>query len=99
MAKQAGLGDAFYIGGYNLSGDVSSVDTVSARRATIDTPVLEKSAMVRLPGMADGEISFTSWFDDGTDLSHTALKSLSTTDSEVLYCSRLSGGDASGKTD
>ena len=86
MAKQAGLGDAFYIGGYNLSGDVSSVDTVSARRATIDTPVLEKSAMVRLPGMADGEISFTSWFDDGTDLSHTALKTLATTDNEVLYC-------------
>jgi len=95
MAKQTGLGDAFYIGGYNLSGDVSSVDTVSARRATVDTPVIEKSAMVRLPAMGDGEISFTSWFDDGTDLSHTALKSLVTTDREVLYCR---GTDASSPT-
>jgi len=86
MAKQTGLGDAFYIGGYDLSGDITSVDTISGKRATIDTPVLEKTGMVRLAGMADGEIGFTSWFDDGTDLEHTALKSLVKTDREVLYC-------------
>ena len=86
MAKQTGLADAFYIGGYDLSGDVTSVDTVSTRKATIDTPVIEKAAMVRLPGMGDGEISFTTWFDDATDLEHDALSPLPTTDRAVLYC-------------
>ena len=29
MAKQSGLGDNFYIGGYNLSGDVGSLGSIS----------------------------------------------------------------------
>ena len=86
MAKQTGLADAFYIGGYNLSGDVTSVDTVSTRKAAIETSVIEKTAMVRLAGMSDSEISFTTWFDDATDLEHDALSPLPTTDRAVLYC-------------
>ena len=86
MAKQTGLADAFYIDGHDLSGDVTSLDTVSAKRPTIEVPNLSKPAMVRLPGHADGEISFTTWFDDGTDLSHTALSVLPTGDVVALYC-------------
>ena len=66
MAKQTGLTDKFYIGGRDLSGDVSAVDTIATRKATLDVPVLESAGMVRLAGHGDGEISFSSWFDDGT---------------------------------
>lgn len=85
MAKQTGLTDNFFIDGHDLSGDVTSVDTISGQKATLDTPVLEKAAMVRLAGHGSGEISFTSWFDDGTNLEHTALKGLPTSDVVVLY--------------
>ena len=86
MAKQSGIADAIYVGGRDLSGNVTSVDTVSARRATIDTPTIDSAAMVRLQGHADGEITVTSWFDDGTHLEHAAFSPLPTTDVQVLYC-------------
>ena len=86
MAKQTGLGDAFYIDGHDLSGDVTSVDTIATRKAVLDTPVLNQSGMVRLAGMGDGEISFTSWFDDGTNLLHDAVSGLPTTDVTAMYC-------------
>ena len=85
MAKQTGITDNFYIDGHDLSGDVSAVDTISGRKATLDTPVIDKAAMVRLAGHGDGEISFSTWFDDGTNLAHTALSPLPTTDAVVLY--------------
>jgi hypothetical protein len=85
MAKQTGLTDNFYIDGHDLSGDVSAVDTISGKKATLDTPVIDKAAMVRLAGHGDGEISFSTWFDDGTNLEHTALSVLPTTDVLVLY--------------
>ena len=86
MAKQSGIGDAIYVGGRDLSGNITSVDTVSSRRATIDTPTIDSAAMVRLQGQADGEITVTSWFDDGTNLEHAAFGPLPTTDVQVLYC-------------
>jgi len=85
MAKQAGLTDKFYIGGRDLSGDVASVDTVASRKAVLETPVIGSAGMVRLAGHGDGEISFSSWFDDGTNLGHAALSTLPTTDVIVLY--------------
>ena len=85
MAKQTGLTDNFFIDGHDLSGDVTSVATISGRKATRDTPVIESAGMVRLAGHGSGEISFTSWFDDGTNLEHTALAGMPTTDVVVLY--------------
>ena len=85
MAKQTGITDNFYIDGHDLSGDVSAVSTISGRKATLDTPVIDKAAMVRLAGHGDGEISFSTWFDNGTNLAHTALSPLPTTDAIVLY--------------
>ena len=85
MAKQTGLTDNFYIDGHDLSGNVTSVDTISGSKATLDTPVIESAGMVRLAGHGSGELSFTSWFDDGTNLEHDALKGLPTTDVVCLY--------------
>jgi hypothetical protein len=86
MAKQSGIGDKFYVGGRDLSGNVTSVDTLMARRAVLDTPTIDSSGMVRLQGQADGEIAVTSWFDDGTNLEHAAFSALPTGDIVVLYC-------------
>ena len=48
MAKESGMGDNFYIGGYNLSTDVSALDTIACRRAALDVTSIDKSAPERI---------------------------------------------------
>jgi len=85
MAKEAGLGDNFYIGGYDLSTDVSALDTIACRRAALDVTSIDKSAVERISGLRDGEMSFATWFDTATDLEHAALSTLPTTDRSAFY--------------
>src|SRR6266496_2221154 len=63
MPKQTGLGDNFYVGGYDLSGDVASVDQISAPMTPIDVTSLTFKAPQRLGGRRDGNISFTTFLD------------------------------------
>lgn len=63
MAKQSGLGDNFYIGGYDLSGDIASVDKVSGGPALLDVTPVNKSAHARIAGLRDGSLSFTSFWE------------------------------------
>ena len=86
MTKASGLGDALYVHGYDLSGDVGSVGTVAARRAgLLDVTAINKSAHERINGLGDGEIGFNSFFNDATDAEHDALSGLVTTDRIVTY--------------
>lgn len=85
MAKQSGLGDNFYIGGYDISGDVAAVTTISARTALLPLVGIDKSAHERINGQRDGELSFNTWFNDATDQEHDALKGLVNTDRVVMY--------------
>jgi hypothetical protein len=62
VAKSSGLGDNFYIGGYDLSGDVSSVDQVSGGPALIDVTGIKSYANERIGGLRDGDLQFTSFF-------------------------------------
>jgi hypothetical protein len=61
--KQSGLGDNFYVNGYDLSGDLSSVDTISSPMSPIEVTALNQFAHQRVAGLRDGAISFTSFFD------------------------------------
>lgn len=63
MAKSSGLGDNFYIGGYDLSGDIGSIDQVSTPVATFDVTSIKDSATERIYGRRDGQLSFTSFFE------------------------------------
>src|SRR6266487_1321657 len=63
MAKQSGLGDNFYIGGNDLSGDVSAVDTISGPQGLLDSTAIKQSAFSRMGGQRDGVMSFTSYFN------------------------------------
>lgn len=64
MAKTSGLGDNFYIGGYDLSGDVSAVDKISGPIATLDSTGINKSANERLFGTRDAALQFTTYFNN-----------------------------------
>lgn len=63
MAKQSGLGDNFYIAGFDLSGDISSIDKVSGGPAYLDVTPINKFANVRIPGLRDGSLSFTTFWE------------------------------------
>lgn len=64
MAKSSGLGDNFYIGGYDLSGDVASIDKISGPTALLEATTIKQFAEARLPGLRDGSMQFTSLFEN-----------------------------------
>ncbi len=89
MAKQSGLGDNFYLGGYDISGDTSALGEIGGGPATIDVTGINKSAMERIGGLRDGRIEWTAFFNDGTDGTdgtHNRLSTLPTTDRHLMYC-------------
>jgi hypothetical protein len=63
MAKQGGLGDAFYLGGFDLSGSVTALDKISGTVGTLDATTISQSAHARLFGQRDGGIDITTLFN------------------------------------
>ena len=57
------MGDNFFVGGYDLSGDVASVDKISGGPALLDVTPVSASAHVRIGGLRDGDMQFTSFFE------------------------------------
>lgn len=80
MAKQSGLGMNAYVGGYDLSGDIGALDRVSGTVGLLDVTPINASAHVRLQGQRDGQIDFTSYFDNAAGAEHPALSALPTAD-------------------
>ena len=74
MAKTSGLGDLLFVDGYDLSGDVGAVQTMSAPSAALDVTAINKSAMERLHGLFDGMIEFNSFFNDAANQAFPRLK-------------------------
>lgn len=85
MPKVSGLGDQLYADGYDLSGDTGSVDSISCPRGVLDSTGIDKFAMERMYGLADGLIEFTTFFNPATDQAHDALSTLPTIDRIVSY--------------
>ena len=50
MAKTSGLGQELYVHGYDLSGDVGSLDSVGSPREQLEVPAINKSARERIFG-------------------------------------------------
>lgn len=86
--KSSGLGDQFLLGGYDLSGEVNALSKISGSMAVFDMTPISKSAHVRLDGLKDGAISFTTLFDPAAAHSHPVLATLSRND---VHCAYLRG--------
>lgn len=78
--KLTGLGSNFYVGGYDLSGDVTSLSGVSTSVATLDVTAINKFAHERLDGLSDGTMSVTTVYDVDTGAEHLALSGMPRTD-------------------
>ena len=94
MAKQSGLGDSLLLDGYDLSGDVGAVEVIAARDAPLVVTAIDKSALERILGHHDGELGFTSFFNDATDQEHDVLKVPGGTNRIACW---LRGGGTIGK--
>lgn len=85
MAKQTGLGDNCYVGGYDLSGDIGALGSISGSQATLDVTGINKSAHERLGGLRDGNINYTAFYNTAAGHSHPVLSALPTADQMVTY--------------
>lgn len=92
MAKQSGLGDALFVDGLDLSGDVGSLSSIHGGPAVLDVTGIDKSAFERLGGERDGELTFTSFMNDSPNQAFQTLKSLPRADRLVSYCRGLGQG-------
>jgi hypothetical protein len=85
MAKQSGLGDNFYVGGYNFSGDIASLEAITNSRATLGVTGIDKEAEERIHGIKDGGFDFTSFFNPTAAQAFPVLKALPTADVACSY--------------
>lgn len=85
IAKASGLGDNFYVGGYNLSNDTASLDEIGGGPAVIDVTGIDKSAYERIGGLRDGRVEWTSHFNPATGKQHELLSLLPYTDVQTMY--------------
>lgn len=84
--KTGGLGDALYIAGNDVSGDITALQNVGGGPAVLTTTGINKSAVERIGGLRDGRLEFTSWWNPDLGGSHAVLSALPTADVVMTYC-------------
>lgn len=93
MTKQSGLGDNFYIDGYDISGDIASLGNISSPIAVLPRTGIDKYAFERMHGMRDGSIEGTAWFNPSSNQAHDVLSTLPSTDRIMSYFRGTTLGD------
>jgi hypothetical protein len=83
--KTSGLGDLFFIDGYDLSGDVNSFSRIGGGPAVIDQTDITQGAHARIGTLLGGEINWVSYFDKQANQGHAVLSTLPTADRIVTY--------------
>lgn len=86
MSKQSGLGDALFVSGYDFSGDIGALDTISGGFSPIEVPGIDVSGMERIGGLRSGELKYLAYFNDAAGRAHPRLKLLPTADQITTYC-------------
>lgn len=92
MAKSSGLGMKLYLQGVDMSGDVGAINTLRSSVALIDVTPIDKSAMERLPGLRDGEITFNCFFNPESGGTHETLGALPSTDVLCMVLTSTTAG-------
>ena len=86
MTKKSGLGDNLYVGGYDLSGDIGSLQRIGGGCAPLVVTGIDKSGFERIGGVRDGSIQYQPWFNKAAGQEHLRLSPLTTSDVIVTYC-------------
>lgn len=84
--KTTGLGDNWYVGGVDLSGDTQQIGRVGGGPSPLDGfNDITQSAHARKGGLLGGEMNWTSFFDKGVGQAHPTLSALPRTSTAVSY--------------
>lgn len=86
MPKQSGLGSRFFIGEYDLSGDVNTLGQVSSPISLLPATGINVYAMERMHAHRDGVIAFTTYFNPDTGRAHAGLSGLPTANRVTTFC-------------
>lgn len=92
MTKASGIGQRFFVEGVDLSGDIGSLSSVSTPRGELIVTDIQKNAVERLQGLADGQITFDFFFNPSAGQAHLTLGALPSTDVQVMYLTSTTAG-------
>jgi hypothetical protein len=93
MPKQSGLGDAFFLDGYDLSGDVGALGRIGGGpTGTQDVTGINREAMERVGLLRDGALEWTSFFNPAEGAAHEVLSTLPLTNRIATYGRGLGQG-------
>lgn len=93
MAKQGGLGDQLFVGGYDLGDDIGSVGNISGGPAPLEVTGITKEAFQRIGGVRSGRMELSAFFNDAADQAHEVLSALPTADTILTYLHGVAIGD------
>lgn len=82
--KQSGLGDNFYLDGYDLSGDINQCGGHGGP-AALSVTGIDRLAHERIGGRRDAGMTWRAYFDKQSGQAHPVLSALPTTDRIVSY--------------
>lgn len=85
MAKTSGLGSLLIVGGADVSGDIGDIGAIQVSRNYLDVSAINQSAMDRVPGLKDGDLTFNSYWNTAAGAAHATLSALPRTDQIVSY--------------
>jgi hypothetical protein len=76
MSVQSGLGGRFYVGQYDLSGDVGAIGTCQDSRAQQDISSVLDLGTRRQYLRRDGQLAYTAFWDNAAGKAHAVLKGM-----------------------
>jgi hypothetical protein len=91
MAKQSGLGQRFFVGGFDLSNDTGAADRIGGGPAAMELTGIDKFAFERVGGLRTGSIEWTSWYNPTG--AHPVLAALPYTDVPLAWLTSTTLGD------
>ena len=74
MSKSSGLGSLLFASGYDLSGDIGSIGTLSTPSAKLDVSGINATGHERIYGRHDGALTFNAFFNDAANQEHLILR-------------------------
>lgn len=83
--KTSGVGDRFYIDGFDASGDTQQLARIGGGPAALDFTDITQGGHARQGGMLTGEINWTSFWDVTAGQAHSQLSTLTRSSRIVSY--------------
>ncbi len=90
MGKQSGLGAGFWLDGYDISGDIGSLERMNSSRGVNEVPGIDVEAMERVHAHRDGGLEFSAWMNKAAGRAMPVLKTVPATDRIGSYLHRKS---------